>query len=71
MKHLDTYRAALRNLRLVHNALRRMGLETIGQLIQKTPQDILRIRNLGRESLNDIKEVLSEMGLSLAPPLNP
>jgi hypothetical protein len=47
------------------NGLRNAGIETIGQLMQKNPQDILRIKKLGRKSLCEIQEVLSEMGLFL------
>jgi DNA-directed RNA polymerase subunit alpha len=34
-------------------------------LVQRTEQDMLKIKNFGRKSLNEIKEVLTDMGLSL------
>ncbi|HCH57186.1 MAG TPA: DNA-directed RNA polymerase subunit alpha, partial [Rhodospirillaceae bacterium] len=37
----------------------------IGDLVQKTEQEMLRTPNFGRKSLNEIKEVLSTMGLYL------
>jgi DNA-directed RNA polymerase subunit alpha len=37
----------------------------IGELVQKTEAEILKTKNFGRKSLNEIKELLSEMGLSL------
>ncbi|MBV8454899.1 MAG: DNA-directed RNA polymerase subunit alpha, partial [Deltaproteobacteria bacterium] len=37
----------------------------IGELVQRTEQDMLKIKNFGRKSLNEIKEVLTDMGLSL------
>ena len=37
----------------------------IGDLVQKTESEMLRTPNFGRKSLNEIKEVLSQMGLSL------
>jgi DNA-directed RNA polymerase subunit alpha len=37
----------------------------IGELVQKTESEILATKNFGRKSLNEIKEILGEMGLSL------
>ena len=37
----------------------------IGELVQKTESEILATKNFGRKSLNEIKEILAEMGLSL------
>lgn len=49
------------------NSLKRDGIHTIGELISKTDEEIIRIRNLGTKSLTEIKEKLEEMDLSLAP----
>ncbi len=49
------------------NSLKRDGINTIGELISKSEEEIIRIRNLGTKSLTEIKETLKEMDLSLAP----
>lgn len=49
------------------NSLKRDGINTIGELIAKSEEEIIRIRNLGTKSLTEIKEKLKEMELSLAP----
>ncbi|HEX4260308.1 MAG TPA: DNA-directed RNA polymerase subunit alpha [Acetobacteraceae bacterium] len=47
------------------NCLKNDNIVYIGDLVQKTEQEMLRTPNFGRKSLNEIKEVLSAMGLSL------
>ncbi len=47
------------------NCLKNDNIIYIGDLVQKTEQEMLRTPNFGRKSLNEIKEVLSTMGLSL------
>lgn len=47
------------------NCLKNAGIETIAELVQKTESEMLKTKNFGRKSLNEIKEILSEMGLSL------
>ncbi len=47
------------------NCLKAEQIYYIGDLIQKSEQDLLRTPNLGRKSLNEIKEVLTEKGLDL------
>jgi DNA-directed RNA polymerase subunit alpha len=47
------------------NGLQNADIKYIGELVQRTEQDMLRIKNFGRKSLNEIKEVLADMGLSL------
>jgi len=47
------------------NCLKNDNIVYIGDLVQKTEADMLRTPNFGRKSLNEIKEVLSQMGLSL------
>ncbi|MFI5352416.1 MAG: DNA-directed RNA polymerase subunit alpha [Candidatus Binatales bacterium] len=48
------------------NGLQNADIKYIGELVQRTEQDMLKIKNFGRKSLNEIKEVLADMGLSLA-----
>jgi DNA-directed RNA polymerase subunit alpha len=47
------------------NCLKNANIEFIGELVQKTEQEMLKTKNFGRKSLNEIKEVLTEMGLTL------
>ena len=48
-----------------YNCLKNENIKTIADLVQKTDQEMLKTRNFGRKSLNEIKEILAEMGLSL------
>src|SRR4029077_10002545 len=48
-----------------YNCLKNANIQTIGELVQKTEAEMLRAKNFGRKSLNEIKEILSNMGLSL------
>jgi DNA-directed RNA polymerase subunit alpha len=47
------------------NCLKNVDLSTIRDLVQKTEAEMLKTKNFGRKSLNEIKEVLTDMGLSL------
>ena len=47
------------------NCLKHANIKLIGDLVQKTEAEILATKNFGRKSLNEIKEILDEMGLSL------
>jgi DNA-directed RNA polymerase subunit alpha len=47
------------------NCLKHANIRLIGDLVQKTEAEILATKNFGRKSLNEIKEILTEMGLSL------
>lgn len=49
-----------------YNCLKRAGINTVEELCNKTPDDMMKVRNLGRKSLNEIKRKLAEMGLSLS-----
>jgi len=44
--------------------LKNADIKTIGELVQKTEPEMLKTKNFGRKSLNEIKEILAEMGLS-------
>ena len=48
-----------------YNCLKNANIATIGELIQKTEAEMLKTKNFGRKSLNEIKEILAQMGLSL------
>ncbi len=47
------------------NCLKNAGINLIGELVQKSEAEMLKTKNFGRKSLNEIKEILSEMGLGL------
>jgi len=47
------------------NCLREAKIHTIGELVEKTPQELLKYRNFGKKSLAEIEELLKGMGLSL------
>lgn len=48
-----------------YNCLKNANIKTIADLVQKTEQEMLRTKNFGRKSLNEIKEILHGMGLRL------
>ncbi len=48
------------------NCLRRAQIETVGELVQKTPDDLLAITNFGQKSLDEVAAKLDELGLSLS-----
>ena len=47
------------------NCLKRAGINTVEELIDKTPDDMMKVRNLGRKSLEEVLGKLKELGLSL------
>jgi len=48
-----------------YNCLKNANIRTIGELVIKTEAEMLKTKNFGRKSLNEIKEILGGMGLSL------
>jgi DNA-directed RNA polymerase subunit alpha len=48
-----------------YNCLKNANIQTIGDLVVRTEADMLKTKNFGRKSLNEIREILSAMGLSL------
>jgi DNA-directed RNA polymerase subunit alpha len=47
------------------NCLKNANITLIGELVQRTESEMLKTKNFGRKSLNEIKSILEEMGLSL------
>jgi len=48
-----------------YNCLKNADIKSIGDLVQRSESEMLKTKNFGRKSLNEIKELLAEMGLSL------
>jgi DNA-directed RNA polymerase subunit alpha len=48
-----------------YNCLKNADIKTIADLVSKSEQEMLKTKNFGRKSLNEIKDILAEMGLSL------
>jgi DNA-directed RNA polymerase subunit alpha len=53
-----------------YNCLKNANIRTIGELVQKTEAEMLKTKNFGRKSLNEIKEILEGMGLGLGMKLD-
>ena len=57
-----------------YNCLKREGIHTVGELVSRSEQDLLDIRNFGSKSIDEVKDKLAELGLSLkdsAPGFDP
>jgi DNA-directed RNA polymerase subunit alpha len=52
------------------NCLKNADIRTIGELVQKSESEMLKTKNFGRKSLNEIKDILAEMGLHLGMKLD-
>ena len=50
-----------------YNCLKRAGINTVEELCNKTSEDLMKVRNLGRKSLEEVLAKLKELGLSLSP----
>jgi len=50
------------------NCLKRAGINTVGELISKSEEDLMKVRNLGKKSLQEIKEKLADLELELKEP---
>ena len=48
-----------------YNCLKRAGINTVEELTNKTSEDMMKVRNLGRKSLEEVLAKLKELGLSL------
>jgi DNA-directed RNA polymerase subunit alpha len=65
-KRVDELELSVRS----QNCLQNAGIEYIYQLVEKTEAEMLKTKNFGRKSLNEIKEVLQDLGLSLGMKLH-
>jgi len=50
-----------------YNCLKRANINTVGELINRTPEEMMKVRNLGRKSLEEVLAKLKELGLELNP----
>ena len=50
-----------------YNCLKRAGINTVEELTNRTPEDMMKVRNLGRKSLEEVLAKLKELGLELSP----
>jgi DNA-directed RNA polymerase subunit alpha len=48
-----------------YNCLKRASINTVDDLIQRTEEDMIKVRNLGKKSLEEVDAKLSDLGLSL------
>jgi DNA-directed RNA polymerase subunit alpha len=48
-----------------YNCLKRANINTVGELTQKTEEEMMKVRNLGRKSLKEVIQKLNEIGLEL------
>jgi DNA-directed RNA polymerase subunit alpha len=65
-KRVDELELSVRSANCLQNA----GIEYIWQLVERSEAEMLKTKNFGRKSLNEIKEILSELGLSLGMKLH-
>ncbi len=69
-EHLDKSVEELELSVRSYNCLKNANIRTIRELVQKTEPEMLKTKNFGRKSLNEIKEILATMGLSLGMKLD-
>src|SRR6202142_18884 len=65
VEHLDRPAEELELSVRSYNCLKNANIQTIRELVQKSENEMLKTKNFGRKSLNEIKEILTKMGLSL------
>jgi DNA-directed RNA polymerase subunit alpha len=65
VEHLDRSVEELELSVRSYNCLKNANIQTIRELVQKSENEMLKTKNFGRKSLNEIKEILQKMGLSL------
>jgi DNA-directed RNA polymerase len=51
-----------------YNCLKRAGINTVSELTSKTPEDMMKVRNLGRKSLEEVLAKLRDLNLGLSFP---
>jgi DNA-directed RNA polymerase subunit alpha len=67
LKSVDELELSVR----AHNCLKNANIKSISDLVQRTEYDMLRTKNFGRKSLNEIKEILGTMGLGFGMRIDP
>ena len=50
-----------------YNCLKRAGINSVNELVQRNQEDMMKVRNLGRKSLEEVEQKLQELGLALRP----
>ena len=60
-KSIDDLELSVRS----YNCLKRAAINTVGELTQKSEEDMMKVRNLGKKSLDEVKQKLAELGLGL------
>ena len=50
-----------------YNCLKRAGINSVAELVQRNQEDMMKVRNLGRKSLEEVENKLAELGLALRP----
>ena len=65
-KRVDELELSVRSANCLQNA----GIEYIWQLVEKSEAEMLKTKNFGRKSLNEIKDILAELDLSLGMKLH-
>ena len=63
MGNIDELELSVRS----YNCLKRAGINTVEELCNRTPEDMMKVRNLGRKSLEEVLAKLKELGLQLNP----
>jgi len=66
LRHVEDLELSVRSA----NCLKNAGINLIGELVQKTEAEMLKTKNFGRKSLNEIKEILAEQGLGFGMKLD-
>ena len=66
LRHVDDLELSVRSA----NCLKNAGINLIGELVQKTEAEMLKTKNFGRKSLNEIKEILLESGMGFGMKLD-
>jgi DNA-directed RNA polymerase subunit alpha len=66
LRHVDDLELSVRSA----NCLKNAGINLIGELVQKSEAEMLKTKNFGRKSLNEIKEILAESGLGFGVKLD-
>jgi DNA-directed RNA polymerase subunit alpha len=67
LKSVDELELSVRSF----NCLKNANIRTIADLVQKTEQEMLRTKNFGKKSLNEIREVIKSMGLDFNMRIDP